>query len=1034
MVPRICGWFALASVITIALLGFGLYLTILTFIISFIVGASTILYLNYDSKKVFSVDIDCLDDPLQPINFTVQSSKVLDLFESQKPLAKFDNRITGSETVDSFLNEIIVIIINDYVNPWYEIITDDVELPTHSIKRLVLTAGANVANRVKSVDWIHLLSTRFPEELTTHLKLFKQSRVRLKHIQLLSAKEMSNGSSKLSPKKPEEKKLHRRNKSETDLSWLPDSQSFGKSKFYGSSESISNKSLIDLFFDLECSMENKQICRDTFCIDAEKENALLNEISEAVLYLIAPEEAWKCHSLKIILIDLLSAVVLRPLIDLLSDPDNINRTIIKTCCRDSCLSSELFLLVIRCCGDAEELDATLELVQKDIQKLHSRDSAGEWDLQDRQKLSSLQYLSRIIQAKRATLGPQEGATTSNATEKVSEEVMRSLKFIRATAAWKSNAQYLLEIELNETDAPHTSKAVLDNLRSSALELCDLYLGPNRPPVMGVPDNCHSDLVRKITTEGDEFTKNPVICFDDVQKCVCDALEDDPSWQSDFMMDNETEGLERKNSDVHKRDYKADTKKYADKCKKIMKSCLTQLPKLFFKSKLKYELPKKSNTFPRSFARRVPCNKNHTLPKCHMFADGIPLSSSRHNRSRSDVVGNLAQRMINESSGPSSLSSSYSNTLSLSHSEITQRAKNMYSPLSAYIIETALVQDKGRTFGIYAIAVTRISDNEVWHIYRRYSDFYDLHTSIKEKWPELGNLSFPAKKTFSNTSRSVLESRKRMLNNYLQSLTSIAMDARYMALLSQDYLGGFLSPEIQTERHGNTFDALFVNSIRAGMRTLKNMPDQFVNTVDGVMDGISKVFQGKSGENYYDAVKSGNSSDGQDDGDESVALRLLEEVLGIRGLWLRRRLLAPVRTLIADRVNKKVLELVSSLTSPRNVVHYLKTFKQWLTSRNNSKYNARDSATKARTRVAAKVALLSAASDDLRHIVGSDAARRGLLTVFDMLQTEEINRRLIYVLLEATLINLFPDNNFQELFKKLYSNSVRVVPSKRSVNL
>ncbi|KPJ07860.1 Sorting nexin-13 [Papilio machaon] len=882
MVPRICGWFALASVITIALLGFALYLTILMFIISFIVGMFTILYLNYDSKNIFPVDIDCLDDPLQPINFTVQSSKVLDLFESKEPLPKFDNRITGSETVDSFLNEIIVIIINDYVNPWYEIITDDVELPTHSIKRLVLTAGANVANRVKSVDWIHLLSTRFPEELTTHLKLFKQSRV-----------------------------------------------------------------------------------------------LLLTEISEAVLYLIAPEEAWKCHALKIILIDLVSAVVLRPLIDLLSDPDNINRTIIKTCCRDSCLSSELFLLVIRCCGDAEELDATLELVQKDIQKLHSRDSAGEWDLQDRQKLSSLQYLSRIIQAKRATLGPQEGATTSSTTEKVSEEVMRSLKFIRATAAWKSNAQYLLEIELNETDAPHTSKAVLDNLRSSALELCDLYLGPNRPPVMGVPENCHSDLVRKITTEGEEFTKNPVTCFDDVQKCVCDALEDDPSWQSDFMMDNETDGLERKNSDVHKRDYKTDTKKYA--------------------------------------------------------ADGIPLSSSRHNRSRSDVVGNLAQRMINESSGPSSLSSSYSNTLSLSHSEITQRAKNMYSPLSAYIIETALVQDKGRTFGIYAIAVTRISDNEVWHIYRRYSDFYDLHTSIKEKWPELGNLSFPAKKTFQNTSRSVLESRKRMLNNYLQSLTSIAMDARYMALLSQDYLGGFLSPEIQTERHGNTFDGLFVNSIRAGMRTLKNMPDQFVNTVDGVMDGISKVFQGKSGENY-DAVKSGNSSDGQDDGDESVALRLLEEVLGIRGLWLRRRLLAPVRTLIADRVNKKVLELVSSLTSPRNVVHYLKTFKQWLTSRNNSKYNARDSATKARTRVAAKVALLSAASDDLRHIVGSDAARRGLLSVFDMLQTEEINRRLIYVLLEATLINLFPDNNFQDLFKKLYSNSVRVVPSKKSVNL
>ncbi|CAH2074307.1 unnamed protein product, partial [Iphiclides podalirius] len=893
MSPRIGGWFALASVIAIALLGFGIYLTVITFVVSFIVGVATILYLNYDSMKIFSVDIDCLDDPLQPTNFTIQSSKVLDLFERQNCIPKFDNRITGSET-------------------------------------------------------------------------------------LLSAKEMSNGTMRHSPKKQEDKKTHRRNKSETDLSWSPDAQTFGKSKFYGSSENVSCTSLTDLFFDLECSMENKQICRDIFCVDPEKEYALLSEISEAVLYLVAPEESWKCHALKLILIDLLSAVVLRPLINLLSDPDNLNRTIIKMCCRDSCLSSELFLLVIRCCVDAEELDATLELVQKDIQKLHSRDSAGEWELQDRQKLSSLQYLTRIIQARRATLGPQEGATNSSTSDKVPEEVMRSLKFIRATAAWKSNAQYLLEIELNETDTPHSSKAVLDSLRSSALELCDLYLGPSRPPVAGAPPHWHADLVRKITAEGEEFANGPASCFDEVQKCVCDALEDDPSWQADFMLDNEQDGFDGRNSDVTRKDYKTDTKKYA--------------------------------------------------------ADGIPITSSRHNRSRSDVVGNIAQRMINESAGPSSLSANYSNALSMSHSEITQRAKNVYSPLSAYIIETALVQDKGRTFGIYAIAVTRISDSEVWHIYRRYSDFYDLHNSIKEKWPELAKLPFPAKKAFQNTSRSVLEGRKGMLNNYLQSLTSIAMDARYMALLSQDYLGGFLSPEIQTERHGNTIDALFVNSLRAGMRTLKNMPDQFVNTVDGVMDGISKVFQGKSGENHYDAVKSGNSSDGQDDGDESVALRLLEEVLGIRGLWLRRRLLAPVRTLIADRVNKKVLELVSSLTSPRNVVQYLKNFKQWLTSRNGSKQTNRDNATKARTRVAAKVALLSAASDDLRHIVGTDAARRGLLTVFDMLQTQEINRRLIFVLLEAILINLFPDNNFQDLFKKIYSNSSRVTVPKKTVNL
>ncbi|KAJ0180401.1 hypothetical protein K1T71_003805 [Dendrolimus kikuchii] len=974
LLARLLGWFSLVSVIIIGLFGFGWYLTLVALFVSFIIGVITILYFNCDMKKVFSVDLDCLDDPLQHTSFSLQSPKIIDLFKKDPTLLKYDCRITGSETVDTFLNEIIMIIINDYVSPWYELITSDEEFTSHAVKRLVIAAGANVSNRIKSADWIYLLSTKFPEELTTHLKLFKQSRVRMKHIDLLSAKDISNGNNRPSPKR-EEKKTHRRNKSETDLLWPPDSQAVGKSKFYNSSENITGSSLKDIFFELECSVENKEICRDMFCMDPDKEYELLCEISEAVLYLIAPEEAWKCHALKLILIELLSSVVLKPIINLLSEPDNINRMIIKFCCRDSNLPSELFLIVIRCCGDAEELDATLDLVEKDIQKLHSKDSAGEWEIQDRQKLSSLQYLTRIIQARRATLGPQEGSANNTTVEKVSEEVARSLKFIRATAAWRSNAQYLLEIELNEADA-HTSKAVIDNLRSSALELCDLYLASNRPAMMGAPENCYAELVRKITTEGEEFTNNPVICFDDVQKCVCDSLEDDPSWQSDFMMDNE-EPSDKSNSET-KRDDNVDTKKYS--------------------------------------------------------GDILPTPGGRHNRSRSDIVGNLAQRMINESAGQTNLTSANASNLSMSHSEISRNAKNLLSPLSACIIETALVQDKGRTFGIYAIAVTRLSDNEVWHIYRRYSDFYDLHASIKDKWPELGNLPFPGKKTFQNTSRSVLESRKRMLNGYLQTLANLARDAKYMTLLSQDYLGGFLSPENQAEKHSNTIDALLVNSLKAGMRTLKNMPDQFANTVDGVMDGISKVFQGKSGENYHEGLKSGISSYGQDDGDESVALKLLEEVLGIRGLWLRRRLLAPLRTLIADRVNKKVLEFVSSLTSPRNVVQYLKSFKQWLITRNNSNFGQRDAATKARTRVVAKVALLTACSDELRHIVGSDTARRGLLTVFDLFQIQEINRRLIFVLLEATLTNLFPDNNIQALFRKLYSNSPRVPVTKKSVKV
>lgn len=954
MLKRIGGWFGLISIILIALFGIGLYISLVTFLISFICGICTILYFTYDEKKVFPIDVNVLSDPLQQFNYNVQVPKVVELFQNKPQLPKYDQRITGSDTVDAFLIEIIDIILNDYVTPWYEILTTDKELTEHSIKKLAVNAGANIANRIKGVDWVQLLSTRFPEELTTHLKIFKQSQVRLKHIQLINNKDLQNGNSRASPKK-DDKKTHRRNKSDTDLGWTADMQTYGKSKFYDSAEHLSGKTLKDLFFDMECSLANKQMGRDVFCTDPDKEYALLSEVSECLLYLIAPEEVWKCHALKLILIDLLAGAVFRPLISTLSDPDNINRVIIKSCCRDSVLPSDVFLMVIRCSEDAEELDAILELVRKEIQKLHSKDSAGGCELPVRQQLSSLQYLTQIIHARRAILGPQQDVNDSSNAGKVSQEVTRSLEFLSATTAWRSNAQYLMEIDLIEADSSQTSKAVIENLRSSALEICDTFLSPSKPTILGLPTNCYTELVRKITTDGDDFTSNPIACFDYVQKTIYEALGETQQWQSSFMHDD-SESDPDKNIDVNREN--SESKKYS------------------------------------------------------VTPDVLPMpGGARHNRSRSDIVG--SQKIIHDAGGLTS------NSLSLSHSEISQNKNAAH--LTASIIETALVQDKKRTFGIYAIAVTRLSNNEKWHIYRRYSDFHDLHCYIKDKWPELGQLPFPAKKTFLNTSRMVLEQRKIMLNSYLQSLTTLAKEARYSALLSEQYLGGFLSPENQSERHTSKIDALLVNSLRAGMRTLKNMPDQFANTVDGVMDGISKVFTSKSGENYSEFKM---DSDAQDDADENVALKLFEEVLGIRGLWLRRHLLAPLRTLIADRVHKKIFEFVASLTSPQNVVHYLKNFKLWLTNRNAQSYGERDSATKARTRVAAKVALLAACSDDLKHIVGSDTARRGLLTMFDLFQTQEINRRLLFVLLESILINLFPDYKIQDLFKRVYTTSPR----------
>lgn len=39
--------------------------------------------------------------------------------------------------------------------------------------------------------------------------------------------------------------------------------------------------------------------------------------------------------------------------------------------------------------------------------------------------------------------------------------------------------------------------------------------------------------------------------------------------------------------------------------------------------------------------------------------------------------------------------------------------------------------------------------------------------------------------------------------------------------------------------------LQIDTIRSGMKTIKNMPEQLINTVDEVVEGISKALYGKN---------------------------------------------------------------------------------------------------------------------------------------------------------------------------------------------
>lgn len=75
-------------------------------------------------------------------------------------------------------------------------------------------------------------------------------------------------------------------------------------------------------------------------------------------------------------------------------------------CHDFPLTPDAFLQTLRTSDSIDELQATKELVSKEISFLRSRDSGGDDDSVIKQQLSSLLYVTKVLDNRLARL--QEG--------------------------------------------------------------------------------------------------------------------------------------------------------------------------------------------------------------------------------------------------------------------------------------------------------------------------------------------------------------------------------------------------------------------------------------------------------------------------------------------------------------------------------------------------------------------------------------------------------------------------------------------------
>ncbi|KAM8841324.1 sorting nexin-13 isoform 3-T3 [Spinachia spinachia] len=760
--------------------------------------------------------------------------------------------------------------------------------------------------------------------------------------------------------------------------------------------------LVDSFFEAEVEMERK-ICRDVVCTSHKEEEGFLRDLCELLLYLLLPPGDFHNKNMRYFLREVLARGVLLPLINQLSDPDYINQFVIWMI-RDSSCNYEAFMNILKLTDKAAELEAVKDKVLEELQYLRSLDTAGDDINVIKNQINSLLFVKKVCETRiqrlhsgkevdalklAANFGklcviPLDHILIHNIALQFFMDFMQlagaqaELFFWLTVEGYRVTAQQQLEaMQAWKADGKKQPSATKGLLKAAALGVYEQYLSDKASPRVQVDEASVLTLGEKIQTDD----PTPEI-FDEIQRNVYDMMLRDERYYPSF---------------------------------------------------------KQSPLYVRMLAEL-------------------------------DMLKEPSYRGSDDGDGES-FNGSPTGSINLSLDDLSNSFHDETMHLQAFISDTAdaslpgfpgaagVCNDHGKTYALYAITVFRRSHDgseDCWKTYRRYSDFHDFHMRITEQFENLALiLKLPGKKTFNNMDRDFLEKRKKDLNAYLQLLLNPEMVKGCPTLIP--YVYDFLENKAYSKGKGDfarKIDTL-VNPLRSSMRNVSNavkgLPDSLAEGMTKVSDNMGRMSE-RLGQDIKQSIlkvppllpKSEIdpehcrvSAQLDDNVDDNIPLRvmllLMDEVFDLKekNQWLRRNIKNLLQQLIratyGDTINRKIVDHVDYLTSPEQVADYVKKFRDsyWPNGILAETLPRRDKSIRMRTRIAAKTSLLGIMPDELKHIIGADTTRKGILRVFDMFQYQPMNRRLVYVFLEGFLETMFPQYKFPELFVKLHSRSPRI---------
>ncbi|XP_029703149.1 sorting nexin-25 [Takifugu rubripes] len=317
---------------------------------------------------------------------------------------------------------------------------------------------------------------------------------------------------------------------------------------------------------------------------------------------------------------------------------------------------------------------------------------------------------------------------------------------------------------------------------------------------------------------------------------------------------------------------------------------------------------------------------------------------------------------------------------------------------ASITAAEATEEGGEMVAAYSVCVTLAEEEESansrWNVSRKLTEFQTLHRKLTECFPSLKKLQLPSlsKLPFKSIDQKFLDKSKLQLNAFLQRLLT---DER---LCQSEALYAFLSP---SPEHLKVMSIQKKSSFSLAS-FLEKLPGDFFSHTEEDDDDDS------------DLSDYGDETDGKKDALAEPCFMLIGEIFELRGMfkWVRKTLIALVQVTFGRTINKQIRDTVNMIICEQMLVNYISLFKDayWPGGKLAPHVKVRTDSERFETKEQAQQKLLDNIPDALINLVGQQNARNGIIKIFNALQEASANKHLLYVLMETFLKEICPELN------------------------